>query len=205
VFSLASQRLRRELNSRKARLRPRTQDRLTGFSLLTRSTPVRFAGRRPRLLRRSISQLSRRRPSTYASACASAAAESATRQRGWRLQPHAQAATSSVASPVSAQPEQTHLLASRIGFGALVSRVTSSLVALPPNPSLSTDPLRQASLPVRRLGLCCSARASRPASAVGVSSNVRPHREHHCAPPRYTLGDFVSSHSRTAISTDCTR
>jgi hypothetical protein len=28
---------------------------------------------------------------------------------------------------------------------------------------------------VRRAGLCCTARASRPASAVGVSSNVRPH------------------------------
>jgi hypothetical protein len=48
-----------------------------------------------------------------------------------------------------------------------------------PNPSLSTDPLRQAVLPVRRLGLSCTARASRPASAVGVSSNVRPHM-----PPR---------------------
>jgi hypothetical protein len=44
-----------------------------------------------------------------------------------------------------------------------------------PNPSLGTDPLRQASLPVRRAGLCCTTRASRPASAVGVSSNVRPH------------------------------
>ena len=35
------------------------------------------------------------------------------------------------------------------------------------------DSLRQASLPVRRLGLSCAARASRPASARGVSSNVR--------------------------------
>ena len=30
-------------------------------------------------------------------------------------------------------------------------------------------------MPARRAGLCCTARASRPASAVGVSSNVRPH------------------------------
>ena len=41
-----------------------------------------------------------------------------------------------------------------------------------PNPSLGTDPLRRASLPVWRAGLCCTTRASRPASAVGVSSNV---------------------------------
>jgi hypothetical protein len=45
-----------------------------------------------------------------------------------------------------------------------------------PNPSLGTDPLRQASLPVWRVGLCCTTRASRPASAVGVSSNVGPRR-----------------------------
>ncbi len=32
-------------------------------------------------------------------------------------------------------------------------------------------------MPARRAGLCCTTRASRPASAVGVSSNVRPHRE----------------------------
>ncbi len=44
-----------------------------------------------------------------------------------------------------------------------------------PNPSLGTDPLRRAGLPVRRAGLCCTTRASRPASAVGVSSNVRQH------------------------------
>jgi hypothetical protein len=31
-------------------------------------------------------------------------------------------------------------------------------------------------LPVRRLGLSCTARASRPAVAVGVSSNVMPHQ-----------------------------
>ncbi len=31
-------------------------------------------------------------------------------------------------------------------------------------------------MPARRAGLCCAARASRPASAVGVSSNVRPHQ-----------------------------
>jgi hypothetical protein len=31
-------------------------------------------------------------------------------------------------------------------------------------------------LPARRAGLCCAARASRPASAVGVSSNVMPHK-----------------------------
>ena len=30
---------------------------------------------------------------------------------------------------------------------------------------------------MRRAGLCCTARASRPASAVGVSSNVRPHSQ----------------------------
>jgi hypothetical protein len=45
-----------------------------------------------------------------------------------------------------------------------------------PNPSLGTDPLRRASLPVWRAGLCCTTRASRPASAVGVSSNVRPRK-----------------------------
>jgi hypothetical protein len=45
-----------------------------------------------------------------------------------------------------------------------------------PNPSLGTDPLRRASLPVWRAGLCCTTRASRPASAVGVSSNVGPRR-----------------------------
>jgi hypothetical protein len=31
-------------------------------------------------------------------------------------------------------------------------------------------------LPARRAGLCCTARASRPTSAVGVSSNVMPHQ-----------------------------
>ncbi len=36
------------------------------------------------------------------------------------------------------------------------------------------DPLRPAALPARRRGLSCAARASRPPSAVGVSSNVRP-------------------------------
>ncbi len=55
------------------------------------------------------------------------------------------------------------------------SAPTLRLSSARPNPSLSTDPLRRASLPVRRLGLSCTARASRPASAVGVSSNVRPH------------------------------
>jgi hypothetical protein len=42
-------------------------------------------------------------------------------------------------------------------------------------PRSAPDPLRQATLPARCAGLCCTARASRPASAVGVSSNVRPH------------------------------
>ena len=41
-------------------------------------------------------------------------------------------------------------------------------------PRSAPDPLRQAALPARCAGLCCTARASRPASAVGVSSNVRP-------------------------------
>ncbi len=36
---------------------------------------------------------------------------------------------------------------------------------------------------MRRLSLSCTARASRPAVAVGVSSNVRPHQNYLCAPP----------------------
>ena len=46
-------------------------------------------------------------------------------------------------------------------------------------PRSAPDPLRQAVLPaVKRAGLCCtSRRASRPVSAVGVSSNVRPHSQ----------------------------
>jgi hypothetical protein len=43
-------------------------------------------------------------------------------------------------------------------------------------PRSAPDPLRQAVLPVWRAGLCCTTRASRPASAVGVSSNVRPRK-----------------------------
>ncbi len=49
-------------------------------------------------------------------------------------------------------------------------------------PRSAPDPLRQAVLPVRRLGLSCSARASRPASAVGVSSNVRRLETHQITP-----------------------
>jgi hypothetical protein len=45
-------------------------------------------------------------------------------------------------------------------------------------PRSAPDPLRQAVLPAWRAGLCCTTRASRPASAVGVSSNVRPHQTH---------------------------
>ncbi len=52
-----------------------------------------------------------------------------------------------------------------------------------PNPSLGTDPLRRASLPVWRAGLCCTTRASRPASAVGVSSNVRQHGQQSSSSP----------------------
>ncbi len=80
-------------------------------------------------------------------------------------------------SSVPARSEHARLQAGRISFGAVERKIASSLAALPPNPSLSTDPLRQAGLPVQRLGLCCAARASRPASAVGVSSNVRRRKQ----------------------------
>ncbi len=82
--------------------------------------------------------------------------------------------------PVSRHSEHARLQATCLSFGAAAIKVTASRSKLPPNPSLSTDPLRRAVLPVRRLGLCCTARASRPASAVGVSSNVRPHKQAAC-------------------------
>jgi hypothetical protein len=67
------------------------------------------------------------------------------------------------------------------GNGSHVPQTLGMHLSMLPNPSLSTDPLRQAVLPVRRAGLCCTTRASRPASAVGVSSNVRPRLEEHVA------------------------
>ncbi len=44
-------------------------------------------------------------------------------------------------------------------------------------------------MPARRAGLCCTARASRPASAVGVSSNVRPHEYKNLVRPRLLNSD----------------
>jgi hypothetical protein len=76
------------------------------------------------------------------------------------------------------QPTLSHLAEAR----ETARGARSSASGVWPNPSLSTDPLRQASLPVRRAGLCCTTRASRPASAGGVSSNVRPHEPTHVAP-----------------------
>jgi hypothetical protein len=70
-----------------------------------------------------------------------------------------------------------------------------------PNPSLGTDPLRQASLPVWRVGLCCTTRASRPASAVGVSSNVRQHEQSRL----HAATSLAASAAQTRAPAACSR
>ncbi len=179
MFSLQGQRLRRELNSHKARLKPRAPVRISAACRVKAPALVRFAAEVPNL-QCPFSQSVEPPPPEHlrfglhlcggGKRCAqSRHADKTSDARNYGF---------ISARSMSALSKHKRLQAGRISFGAVESRVTSSLAALPPNPSLSPDPLRQASLPVWRAGLCCTTRASRPASAVGVSSNVRPQIHH---------------------------
>ena len=182
MLSSQGQRLRRELNSHKTRLKPRAP--LRGATAWRIKAPaLGFAAEAPRhhwQMNQSVEPPLPKHLCFGKRLCSG----------GMHFSPSRFVHKTSAASrykylftgSMSARTEHTRLQAVRISLGSVESRVASSLAALPPNPSLSTDPLRQASLPVQRLGLCCAARASRPASAVGVSSNVRQHEYNPCSP-----------------------
>ncbi len=119
---------------------------------------------------------SRSRPST-ASASTRLGLSPPHRVRPVCARPRPQVVACAATSASSGPSVGAALYAARAPGNVFSVRCPTSHLYVLPNPSLSTDPLRQAGLPVQRLGLCCAARASRPASAVGVSSNVRPRKE----------------------------